>query len=297
MASEQLKAVLKMLAGMVDLNTTSVEEMRSGMEAGLGAFPLPDDVSAQVEGGWPVPVEWISTPGCDDSRVLLYLHGGGYAVGSINTHRELVSRLARACGCRALLIDYRLGPEHRFPAALDDALACYSQLLDQSIAPGRIAIAGDSAGGGLTLATLLAAREAGLPMPAAAVGLSAWTDLSVSGDSITSRQEADPMLTGDQLRQFATWYLGEDGDPRNPLASPVFASLAGLPPLLLQVGSEEVLLDDTLRLADNARAAGVEVCVEQWDEMFHVWQALAAMLDEGQKAIDRIGEFLREKMG
>ena len=219
------------------------------------------------------------------------------APSSINTHRELVSRLARACGCRALLIDYRLGPEHRFPAAVDDALACYSRLLDQAIAPGRIAIAGDSAGGGLTLATLLAAREAGLPMPAAAVGLSAWTDLSVSGDSITSRQEADPMLTGDQLRQFATWYLGEDGDPRNPLASPLFASLAGLPPLLLQVGSEEVLLDDTLRLADNARAAGVEVCVEQWDEMFHVWQALAAMLDEGQKAIDRIGEFLREKMG
>jgi acetyl esterase/lipase len=189
-----------------------------------------------------------------------------------------------------------MGPEHRFPAAVDDAVAAYRWLLDAGYAPERLAIAGDSAGGGLTMATLLALRDRKLPLPATGVCLSPWVDLTMTGASMTSKLKDDPMLSREPLQMMAKHYLG-NGDPRAPLASPVFAELRGLPPLLVQVSGAEVLLDDSTRLAERARAAGVAVELEVWPDMVHVWQAFAALLPEGQQAIERIGAHLAKHMG
>jgi acetyl esterase/lipase len=226
--------------------------------------------------------------------VILYLHGGGYMLGSIHTHRELVSRLSRAAGARGLLIDYRLAPEHPFPAAVDDALAAYRFLLSGGIEPRRIAIAGDSAGGGLTLATLLALRDAGDPLPAAGVGLSPWTDLEGLGASAQPGAVDDPLLTLAGLREMAGRYA--PGALRNPLASPVHGSYRGLPPLLLQVGTREILLDDSTRVAERARAAGVDVTLEKWDGLIHVWQLFGSEIPEARQAVQAIGDFLRKRM-
>jgi acetyl esterase/lipase len=225
--------------------------------------------------------------------VIYYLHGGGYTMGSISTHRELISRLSRAARARAFAIDYRLAPEDPFPAAVEDSTSAYRWLISSGVDPARLAIAGDSAGGGLTLATLVALRDKGDPLPAAAVCLSPWVDLEGLGESMTARDEVDPMVHRDSLLVAAKAYLGH-ADPHTPLAAPLYADLRGLPPLLIQVGTAETLFDDATRLAERARAAGVEVVVEPWDEMFHVWQFCASLLPEGQQAIDRIGEFVRK---
>jgi acetyl esterase/lipase len=193
-----------------------------------------------------------------------------------------------------LIADYRLGPEHPFPAAVDDAVAAYRWMLAQHVDPASVVIAGDSAGGGLTAATLLALRDAGDALPAGGVLMSAWLDLTCESESMTSKAEQDPVLSRDGLRSWADYYL--DGtDANSPLASPVHADLAGLPPLLVQVGTAEVLLDDSVRLAERAKAAGVDVTLEQWEEMVHIWHAMAAFVPEGQQAIDRVGEWVRER--
>ena len=266
------------------------------MESMVGTAQLPAGLireSLTVNG---VPAEWVTARGAAADRAVLYLHGGGYVIGSIATHRELAARISAASGARCLVIDYRMGPEHRFPAAVDDAVAAYRWLLDAGYAPERLAIAGDSAGGGLTMATLLALRERKLPLPATGVCLSPWVDLTMSGASMTSKLKDDPMLSREPLAMMAGHYLG-GADPRAPLASPVFADLRGLPPLLIQVGAAEVLLDDSTRLAENARAGGVEVELEVWPDMIHVWQAFAALLPEGQQAIERIGAHLAKRLG
>ncbi len=236
----------------------------------------------------------VSTPAANPARVILYLHGGGYVMGSINTHRELGQRLSRAAAARVLLIDYRLAPEHPHPAAVEDATRAYRWLLSRGVSPSRLVVAGDSAGGGLTVATLLAARDSGLPLPAAGVCLSPWVDLEGVGESMTTKAAADPLVQRDGLRRMGALYLNGQ-DPRTPLASPLYADLSGLPPLLIQVGTAEALLDDSTRLAERAREAGVEVDLEPWDDMIHVWQAFAAVLPEGQQAIERIGQFIRER--
>jgi monoterpene epsilon-lactone hydrolase len=248
-----------------------------------------------VEAGG-VPAEWIATPEALHERGIYYLHGGGYTLGSINTHREMISRLSRAARARALAIDYRLAPEHPFPAAVEDSTAAYRWLLAIGVDPARLVIAGDSAGGGLTVATLVALRDAGDPLPAAAVCLSPWVDLEGLGESMTTRAEVDPMVQREELLQHVKAYLG-DAHPRTPLAAPLYADLRGLPPLLIQVGTAETLLDDSTRLAERAKAAGVDVVLEPWDDMIHVWQFCAAILPEGQQAIDRIGEFIRKHTG
>lgn len=270
---------------------TSVDQMRRDWDTLFWS----DTVAAVSEkvSAHGVDAAWIAAEGSRRDTVLLYFHGGGFRVGSTRSHRDLIARLSRAARCRALAIDYRLAPEHRFPAPLHDAVAAYQWLLEQGVAPSRIAIAGDSAGGGLALSLLLVLREQAIPLPAAAAVLSAWTDLAATGKSYDSRAAADPIHQRGMIQATARAYLGDSTDPREPLASPLFADLSGLPPLLIQVGDRETVLDDSRNFAAKARAAGVPVELEVWDGMIHVFQQFASELPEARLAIDSIGRFLR----
>jgi monoterpene epsilon-lactone hydrolase len=238
-----------------------------------------------------VPAAWVVPSGLDTKRIVLYLHGGGYNAGSITSHLPLTSNIALAAKARILAIDYRLAPEHLFPAAVEDALKAYQWLLKGAVQANQIVIAGDSAGGGLTLSLLLSLREKGLPLPAAAVCLSPWTDLTCSSESWETNAKMDFMLEKKSTVKAAKLYLG-DADPRSPLASPLYADPAGLPPLLILVGSEEVLLSDSTRFAEKARLAGVDITLENWKGMQHVWPFAASLLPEGRQAVNRIGEFI-----
>jgi acetyl esterase/lipase len=242
-----------------------------------------------------VPAEWTAAPGARTDRTLVYLHGGGYCLGSVATHRSLVARLSRAARVRVLSVDYRLAPEHPHPAAVEDAVAALRFAYASGLDPARVAVGGDSAGGGLAVAALLALRDRGLPLPAAGVCISPWTDLSASGASVRTRADLDPLVDADDLACLAAAYLG-GRDPRAPLASPLFADLRGLPPLLVHVGTAEILLDDATRLAENARDAGVDVELEVWDDMIHVWHAFADLLPEGVQAIEGIATFLEKRL-
>lgn len=238
-------------------------------------------------------VEWLDPPDASNDKIILFLHGGAYCLCSINTHRSVTAKIAGAAGARALLIDYRLAPEHPFPAAVEDAVAAYHAILDMGIAPRNIVVAGDSAGGGLALALLLSLRDAGTPLPAAAVCISPWTDLSLSGESMTTNARKDVMLDYKTLEESTRFYL-DGGDPHEPLVSPLFADYHDLPPLLIQVGTDEIILDDGTRVAEKARAAGVDVTLEVWESMQHEWQFAADFVPEGQEAIARIGEFMQQ---
>jgi epsilon-lactone hydrolase len=296
MASPQLQAIVQMLRSGPSLAELSIEEQRATFDALTSQFQLAEDVRCQPVDAGGVPAEWIITPEATDGRVIYYLHGGGYVMGSINTHREMISRLSRAARARALAIDYRLAPENPFPAAVEDSTAAYRWLLSTGVDPARLVIAGESAGGGLTVATLVALRDAGDPLPTAAVCLSPWVDLEGLGESMTTKAEIDPITQREDILELAKAYLG-DAHPRTPLAAPLYADLTGLPPLLIQVGTAETLLDDSTRLAERARSAGIDVVLEPWDDMFHMWHFFAAMLPEGQQAIDRIGGFIRNHTG
>jgi monoterpene epsilon-lactone hydrolase len=276
--------------------TESIAEQRAMYDRAERVFtPPPDTTVAPVTAG-ARPAEWIHPAKARPDAALLYLHGGGYVIGSPRSHRHLAEAIARAAGISCLLPDYRLAPEHPFPAAVDDAVAAYRSLVeDRKIAPGEIAIGGDSAGGGLTVATLVALRDARLPLPAAAVSISPWTDLTCSAPSYETKAASDPLVVRPDITAMARRYLGA-ADPRTPLASPLFADLRGLPPLLIQVGSEEVLLDDSSGLAARARAAGVEVTLEVWEPMIHVWHWFLPWLDEAQAAVEKIGGFLRARL-
>jgi monoterpene epsilon-lactone hydrolase len=289
MASEQLNKVIERIKSAPQNPNASLEARRAGMERISERVPA-DVICEKVRAGG-VNAEWISAPGAAADRVILYLHGGGYVLGSINTHRAMVSRIARASNARALAIDYRLAPEHPFPAAVEDAVASYRWLLAQGYKPNKIVIAGDSAGGGLTLAALLAIRDAKLPMPAGAVPISPWTDLEGTGESVRTRATRDVMVTQENLAGSAKQYYGAH-DPKDPLVSPVHADFRGLPPMLIHVGDAEILLDDATRVAKSAKAAGVNVELEVWDDMPHVWHVFAKILPEGQQAIDKIGKFV-----
>jgi monoterpene epsilon-lactone hydrolase len=295
MASPELKVVVDMLRANPPVQGDDILAMRAGMRAATVGMPLaPDVVYEPVDAGG-VAAEWARAPGADSLRTVVYLHGGGYVMGSVETHRVLVGSISRAASARVLSVDYRLGPEHPHPAAVDDAIAAYRFVLAQGAAPSQIAIAGDSAGGGLTVAALLALREAGDPLPAAGVCISPWLDLTLSGASMETKADVDPMVTRKVLRPMADAYLA-GADPKTPTASPLFADLTGLPPLLVQVGTAETLLDDSRRLAERAKSADVEVTIEEWEEMIHVWHAFAALLPEGRQAIDRIGEYLADRL-
>jgi acetyl esterase/lipase len=242
------------------------------------------------------PAEWLQPAGAPAGKVLLYLHGGAYVLGSPSTHRQLVSHIARAANVNALLPDYRLAPEHRFPAAIDDAVSIYEALLHGGCTPGDIAVAGDSAGGGLTMATLLTLRDAGIPLPACACLLSPWLDLTGSGESMRTHAHRDPWFRPEDLGVVTSFYC-DSGERRNPRVSPVFAELHDLPPLYIQVGEDEILLSDSTRLADGVRARGGEAELEIWPGMWHVFQIFVNHVPEARKAVDRLGRRIGAALG
>ena len=272
-----------------------VAERRQRLDAIAGQQALDPAVRLEAVEANGVGAEWATGPGADPARAILYIHGGGYISGSIVSHRGLAVAIGRAASSRVLSLDYRRAPEHRFPAAVEDVVAAYRFLLDQGLAPSRVAIAGDSAGGGLTLALMLAARERGLPLPACGWCISPWVDLVCSSASMTSKAAVDPIVQKPYLMEIAGLYLGET-DPRAPLASPLYGDLRGLPPLLIQVGSAEVLLDDSIMLAGMAGAADVRVTLEVWPEMIHAWPLFHDHLAGGRQAIARAGVYFREMM-
>jgi len=272
---------------------TTVPQMRESWDRLFSDVRDLAPVKKQNVSAGGVDAEWLDGPGARADHVVLYLHGGGYVLGSVNSHRDMIARLSAASAARALALNYRLAPEHPFPAAVDDAVSAYRFVLAQGIAPGRIAIAGDSAGGGLAAATLLAIRDQKLPLPAAGVLLSPWVDMEGIGESMNGGVSDDPMVAKHLIASMAPPYLN-GADPRTPLAAPLYADLRGLPPLLIQVGRRETLLDDSTRFAQRARQAGVDLTLEVWPGMIHVWQIFASELSEGREAVARIGEYLRK---
>jgi epsilon-lactone hydrolase len=271
-------------------------QRRKDIDARGLAYGLAADVATEPVTASGVSAEWTMTPQDARDAALLYLHGGGYVIGSLDSHRHLAAEAGRAAGIAALALDYRLAPEHPFPAAVDDALAGYRFLLARGIKPGRVAIAGDSAGGGLVVAAMLAIRDAGLPQPACGWCISPWVDMEAIGETMTSRAAADPTVQRAGLLDMAKLYL-DGADPRSPLAAPIYADLAGLAPLFIQVGAAETLLDDALRLAKAAGAADVRVDLEIWPEMIHVWHLFHPELDAGRRAIEKGGAFIRANLG
>ena len=292
----QLEELIRSLKAAANEPRSTVEEARASYELRMSSLKLDPDVVTERVGAGGVPAEWVSTPGAAQDRVMLYLHGGYYAIGSMRTHRVYLSRLSRATGARVLGLDYRLAPENPFPAALHDTLAAYRWLLSEGIDPKKIAIGGESAGGGLTAAACVSLRYMGDPLPGAAVCISAWADLAHTGESITSNAAVDPTVTLERGSAMAGLYLA-GRDPKTPLASPVYADLHGLPPMLVMAGSIEILRDDSVRLARRAEEAGVQVSLEIWDDMPHNWPMYAHVLPEGQQALDRIGEFVQRHLG
>jgi epsilon-lactone hydrolase len=258
--------------------------------------PVPDDVQATAVTAGGVRAHWLAAPGTDADLVLLFLHGGGFEFGSVRSDGELAARLGRASGMRVLFPEYRLAPEHHFPAAIDDVVAAWRWLrAEAGLSASSIAVAGDSAGGGLAVGLLVALRDAGEPLPAAAVLMSPTVDLTSSGASMTERVDQDAISTPAMLRQFASDYLA-GADPRTPLASPLFASLTRLPPLLILVGTADLLLSDSERLAAAAVQAGVDVTLEIGEGLPHVYPLMLGT-PEAAEATDEIGKFLRARVG
>jgi epsilon-lactone hydrolase len=273
----------------------TLEERRAAFTPADRLHPVPPDVLVTQVNAGGVPAHWLAAPGADTGRVLLFLHGGGFEFGSVRSDGELAARLGRASGMRVLFPEYRLAPEHPFPAAIDDVLAVWRWLrTGHAVGARSIAVAGDSAGGGLAVALLVATRDAGEPMPAAAVLMSPTVDLTSSGASMTERADQDPISTPAMLRQFASDYLA-GADPKTPLASPLFAQLAGLPPLLVQVGTADLLLSDSERLAAAAAGAGVDVTLEIGEGLPHVYQLMLGT-PEAAEATERTGKFLRARV-
>jgi epsilon-lactone hydrolase len=272
----------------------AIEDARAAMDS-LGT-PVAKDISIEDIHAEGVPCQMFTANGADENRVILYLHGGGYAFGSFTSYGGLASEIGRAANCRVLLVGYRLAPEHAFPAPIDDCCTAYQWLLDNGYESQKISFAGDSAGGSLVLSTMLASREKGNPLPGSAVCISPWLDMECKGVSITERKALDPMLTEEGLSALANLYMGEQ-DLSEAMASPLNADIRDLPPLFIQVGESEILLSDAERLADKAKAANVDVTLEKWPDMIHVWHLFYPMLTEGRTAIAGIGEFIRENSG
>lgn len=299
--SALISAVLRRTLKKQFDNVGNVAEFRENMaKAGGLSTKIPANVfvtslEVPVESGTAIPCEWVQMEEESAKPVLLYLHGGGYVFGGLDSHRDIAWRLAEAGDVRVLVVDYRLAPEHPFPAALEDSIECYRWLLNQGITPEQIAIGGDSAGGGLSVATLVNIKNLGLPMPNCSILMSPWTDLSASGDSVQANANSDVMLTPGALVTMSDHYLGER-DHTAPLASPLFADLSGLPATFVQASESEILLSDAQRLVTKIVAAGGEAKLETWPKMPHVWQVLASRIPEGKAAIVKLGEFLKVRL-
>ena len=299
MASTELDEVMVLLEQRAQARrgriVTWAERRQSYDNLGM-AFENLDGVtlSENIDVGG-VPALWVKAEEANPAQTLLFLHGGGYCQGSPMSHRGLAASLSRTCRAQVLLLDYRLAPEHPFPAPVEDAETAYRWLLEKGADPTRLCIAGDSAGGGLTVAALTLLRDAGLPLPAAGICLSPWTDMEATGGSMDNHAGVDPMIVRAGILDFATTYL-KGADPKSPLATQLHAALNGLPPLLLQVGSIETLLDDSTRLEVAAKKAGVEVTLEIWDDMPHVWHMFAPKLPEAVQALESVGTFFEARI-
>jgi epsilon-lactone hydrolase len=269
-------------------------ERRARLDA-IGASPPAPDIKLEAVDAGGVPGEWSLAPGSDAARVLMFFHGGGYCSGSIVSHRAMVTETGRAARVRTLAVGYRLAPEHPFPAALEDAVAAYEFVLKQGIGPHHIAIGGDSAGGGLTLACMLKLRATGRPLPGCGWLVSPWIDLAMTGASLADKAAVDPLIQKSYLEELATAYCA-GADPANPLISPLNGDLHGLPPLMVQVGSAETLLDDAVRITRRAGDADVPVTVEIWPHMIHAWHVWASQLTDGRRAIASAGAFIRARL-
>ncbi|GGC78219.1 alpha/beta hydrolase [Chelatococcus reniformis] len=297
MASPEFAALLAALGRPQADADLGIQARRAGFERLADSLlPLDDDVRCQpmMIGG--VACDGISAGSAGPRRTIVFLHGGGYTVGSPRTHRDLLGRLSRAAGAFVVAPDYRLAPEHPFPAALEDAVQVYRTLLSLGVPPSGLLVAGDSAGGGLALSLLLTARDAGLPSPAGAMLISPWTDLTLSGASLDENAACDPLVQRRGAAASVQRYIGAAGDAAHPLVSPLFADLRGLAPLFIQVGLAEALRDDALRLAERANQAGVDVELDQWPEMIHIWPFFAKLIPEGRGAIDRLARFARARV-
>jgi len=293
MPSKELQAGIDLLTSRQQGSELTIQDARAGKTIFMRNIGCDTQVDVTSVDANSVPAEWVAAPNANDNCAVLFLHGGAYILGSIESNRELAARISKSTRSRVLNIEYRLAPENPFLAAVEDATDAYRWVLDQGIDPAQIAIAGASAGGGLTVAALVSFRDSGSPMPACAVCISPWVDLECIGETMTSKAGVDPMIQRDGLVGIANIYLNGP-DPRTPLAAPLHVDLTGLPPTLVLVGTWETLLSDSTRLVEKAESAGVDVTLEQWDEMIHVWPIYAPVLPEGQQAIDRIGEFVRQ---
>lgn len=255
-------------------------------------YNLAPDVAVEPVNASGVRAEWTSTPQADRDAAVLYLHGGGFVIGSLDSHRHLASEAGRAARASVLALDYRLAPEHPFPAAVEDCVSGYRFLLSRGYRSGRIALAGDSAGGGLVVSAMIAIRDAGLPQPACGWCISPWVDLEALGETMSTKAAADPTVQRAGILEMARMYLN-GADPRTPLAAPIYAELDGLAPLMIQVGAAETLLDDAIRLAKAAGAADLRVDLQIWPEMIHVWHLFHPELKAGARAIEQAGWFIR----
>lgn len=290
------KLVLRALKKRMFSNTDHVALRRLVNNSSRRMPKPPADIDFRSERIDGIPCLWVKAMGAEPEKLILYLHGGGYIFCSAHTtHKDILWRLSVASKCRVIAPDYRLAPEHPYPAALEDSIKVYRWLLEQGYKPENIVIAGDSAGGGLTYGTVLKIRDIGLPLPAATVAMSPWTDLAVTGESVITNLKRDALIPGDGLPEGAQYYLA-GASTRDPYASPLYGDPTGLPPTLIQVSKDEVLLDDSRRLAAKYRAAGVPCELELWDGMPHVWQTLAMFIPEGKTAINRIGAFISKHL-
>jgi acetyl esterase/lipase len=292
-AIREIDAIRRILAASP--RPANLAERRQRLE-GLGAaYPVAQDIDVAPVDADGVAAEWTLAPGSDPARVILFLHGGGYISGSIASHRHMVAQAGREAGARTLAVGYRLAPEHPHPAALLDAVAAYRFLLEQGIAPGHIAIAGESAGGGLAIAVLTRLRDSGVSLPACVWCSSPWVDLEMTGATMTSKAAVDPLIQKPYLSELAAMYL-RGGDPHAPLVSPIHADLRGLPPMLIQVGGAETLLDDAVRLAAVAGAMDVRVTLQVWPHMIHAWHLFFPQVEAGRRSLAEAGAFIRAAM-
>ena len=294
MPDAEIEAVRRVLEA--NPRPAGLGERRKRLDALGGQYPLSTDVRVEAVDANGVMAEWTDTPEADPGNVIMYLHGGGYTAGSLKSHRHMVARAGREARARTIALGYRLAPEHPFPSAVEDAVAGYRFLLSRGFSADHIAVAGDSAGGGLTVALLVSLRASGLPLPACAWCSSPWVDLKGTGGSMTAKAAVDPIVQQSYLIELAAAYLG-GADPRSPLAAPLYADLKGLPPILIQVGSAETLLDDAVRLAGSAGAADVRVRLDVWPDMIHVWQLFYQQVAAGRRALAEAGAFIRSNWG
>lgn len=292
MPSPEHEAMVQQFLDQPIVDAPSLEEQRANYDALLSGFPIAPEATIEPIAIEHIQADWVSMSGVNSSQAILYLHGGGYVIGSNVGYREFASRLSASTGAKVCVINYRLAPEDPFPAAVDDALMAYQWLLKTVGGANNILIAGDSAGGGLALATLLAIKEHALPQPAGAVCFSPWVDLEGTGASAQPGAIDDPMITRDALAQMGSTYAPDD--LRNPLAAPLYGDFTGLPPLQIHVGTREVLLDDSTRIAKLAKAQGVDVTLTQGDGLIHVWPVFQG-LPEGDATLQEVGAFAKRQ--